>query len=39
MANRPVFGNLYTLDRFVYRQNSTIVLHNQGDNRLENRVF
>ena len=25
MANRPVFGALYTLDRFLYRQNSTLL--------------
>ena len=25
MPNQPVFGTLYTLDRFVYRQNSTLL--------------
>ena len=25
MPNQPVFGTLYTLDRFVYRQNSTVL--------------
>ena len=25
MANRPVLGTLYTLDRFVYRQTSTLL--------------
>ena len=25
MPNQPVFGILYTLDRFVYRQNSTLL--------------
>ena len=25
MPNQPVFGTLYRLDRFVYRQNSTLL--------------
>ena len=25
MPNQPVFGSLYTLDRYVYRQNSTLL--------------
>ena len=25
MPNQPVFGTLYTLDRIVYRQNSTLL--------------
>ena len=25
MPNQPVFGTLYTLDRFAYRQNSTLL--------------
>ena len=25
MPNQPVFGTLHTLDRFVYRQNSTLL--------------